>query len=190
MTNRHALSSVRIYWDSDALAVDQFGKNEGFELKALHDQLFQTALDSKLATALVFMDWKRPWKDLASAITVAAERPRWWPCGRSRKNRQDLLQVPVQAFGKSWQRVRADAESKPKRAAFWHDDPALVFSTESGALLCRTASVGHEGQVFYFVYAKERAWEDAILGSSLPLFGQGEQAYRKVIVEPGKIAGW
>jgi hypothetical protein len=189
MMNVQALSTVRIYWDSDALARDAFGKNEGYELKALHDQLFQTALDSKLCATLVFMDWKRPWKDLAGAITVAAERPGWWPCGRSHKNRKDLLQVPVQAFGKSWQRIRADAESDPKRAAFWHDDPSLVFSTESGALLCRTASVGHEGQVLYFVYAKERAWENAILRSSLPLFGEGEQAYRKVIVEPGKIAG-
>src|SRR5687768_8743627 len=102
MNPTELVSTVRIYWDANSFALDGFGKSQGCELKPYHDDLFQKAMDWKLATHLVFMDWKRPFKDLEEKVTIAVERPGWWPVAQSSKNRRDLLQIPVQAFGKSW----------------------------------------------------------------------------------------
>ena len=183
------ISRVRIYCDTDAGLRDQFGRVQHCELKPMHDQLFQMAIDLKLATMLVVLECVKPRKKLRERCTVLLERPRWWPAMRGPKNRSDLLVAPLDSFNRNWGRVRQVAESNPKQGEFWQDDPALAFELSPGVFLCRAASVGHEGIVYYFVYEKELRWEEAIQRSSLRPFGEGESAYRRLVPDPGLLGG-
>jgi len=53
--------------------------------------------------------------------------------------------------------------------------------------MCRTACVGHEGEVLYFAYRKEREWLATLERAPLHLIGEGESAYRDHIPTPGKF---
>jgi hypothetical protein len=78
---------------------------------------------------------------------------------------------------------------RTQRLALWHDDPALVFEPEPGQFLRRTATLGHEGFLFYFTYAKEKAWVDELERHKLRPCGSGEAAYREQVPIPGRVGG-
>ena len=104
-----------------------------------------------------------------------------------------MLHLPPLAaapFGKNWQNIRSGAEPSPKWPNLWQQDPALVFSPSPQVFFCRTASVGHEGFVYYFVYGtREQEWEDELLKCGLRLGLGGEKGYRALVPEPGAFAG-
>jgi hypothetical protein len=192
---RH-LASVRIYCDEDAHLRDEFGKHQGSELKPVHDHLFQRAIDLKLASALVFIDWRRaPPQPFREKCQTALERPAWWPATRTHERRQSVLMLPLSPlaaapFGKNWQNIRAAAAPSPKWPNLWEQDPALIFSPAPKVFFCRTASVGHEGLVYYFVYgAREQEWESELVKCGLSLGRGGEEGYRLLVPEPGACAG-
>ena len=184
------IAGVEIYWDADAFQSD--GTRSCYlEVKTCHDELFQTAIDLRLATEVVVMERRvRPLKALREISSVAAERPSWWPANDQLKSRSNLLLVHLDNVGRKWMDLRARAEVTGKRVHLWHDDPALVQRLSGSSLrLCRTASVGHEGYVYYFVYPREREWAAAVSSQGFELFGTGLNAYRQLILEPGAIAG-
>jgi hypothetical protein len=155
-------------------------------MKPIHDELYQTAISLKVASALVVMQRRRPSPDLQTIFTVARQRPKWHPATPS-PSKLDLLIAPVAAFGRSWAGLRVAAEKSPKSFSLWHDDPALIFEPMPGVFMCRTACIGHEGEVSYFAYRKEREWQTALERCSIPLVGEGEVAYRRSIPTPGKF---
>jgi len=181
------LASVRVYSDADAFRRDEFGRREHLEMKPLHDELYQMAISLKLATALVVMQRRRQSSVLQATFTLARKRPRWHPANPS-PSKNDLLIAPVTAFARSWVGLRLSVEKSPKDFSLWHDDPALVFEPVPGVFMCRTACVGHEGEVLYFAYRKEREWQAALERYAIPLIGEGDGSYRKRIPTPGKFA--
>jgi len=189
------LASVRVYTDDDAFERDQFGRPLGnVRLKRTHDELFQIAIKLKLATLLTVMDWQRP-DPFRSACRVAIKRPAWWPANEGSQNRRDLLALPLApsaeaALGKDWLAIRGHAEHGRKKTTLWHDDPSLCFSPAHDVWLGRTASVGHEGFVHYFVYgSKEQQWAGALETAGLKVSAQGESAYRWYFKVPGRLGG-
>jgi hypothetical protein len=189
-----SVSKVRIYCDERAFRSDEFGRERYLEIEPRHDQLFQRALELKLASALVFRERRASRgrgtdPSLRESCSVVAERPSWWPANRVEKGRGDLLMLPLATLGWSWQEILGRAKPTEKQVSLWHDDPALVFSPSSGSYLCRTASTGHEGRVFYFAYPREAAWQNELERLGLSLFGSGESAYRLLVPVPGQLAG-
>jgi len=180
------LATVRIYADADAFQRDQFGRTEYLHMKPTHDELYQVAISSKPASSLLLLQ-RRPPLSLPEGFTVGCARPRWRPANIS-PTKSDLLIAPVAAFQRSWRGLRAIAEARPKDVPLWHDDPALVFESKPGVFLCRSACVGHEGQVIYFVYRHERAWKHEIETRGMRPIGEGEACYRMYIPVPGKYA--
>ena len=186
-TMKNLLTGVSIYADNDAFVRDEFGRTKYLEMKPLHDELYQTAIDLKLATCLVIMQRRRPLPALRNTFTVAFERPRWHPANLS-PSRSPLLVAPVTTFARDWLGLRQSAERPPKIGPLWHDDPALFFEPAAGTFMCRTACTGHEGEVIYFAYPKEREWLQALARSSLLQIGHGEAAYCSFIPRAGSFA--
>jgi hypothetical protein len=181
------LAGVSIYADNDAFVRDQFGRSQYLQVKPVHDELYQKAIDLKLASSLVVMRRRRPLPSLEAVFTVAVERPKWHPANVS-PSRSALLIAPVTAFARNWVGLRQAVEQPAKVGALWHDDPALFFEPTPGTFMCRTACTGHEGEVLYLAYHKEQTWLAALLGASLRLIGQGEAAYRSLVPKPGAFA--
>lgn len=181
------LSSVKIYWDSAAREIDP-GTHRPQGMKSVHDGLHQAAIDLKLANAVVYISREKPDR-LEERSHLVAKRPGWHPANRTIKMRRDLMWIDVAGFGRSWLQLRLLAESPTTTRGVWERDPALIFEPSPKVFYCRSASVGHEGHVFYFVYAREPIWESRLTSTGLALFGSGEAAYRRLIPEPGAIAG-
>ena len=187
------VAKVRIFWDEQAFRVEG-GHPKYLDVKACHDELFQSAIDLRLATGVLVMQReKKPLKGLAAISSVFQERPKWWPANQTAKGRGDLLFVPLPSVHGQWAELRRRAEltgsdgadlNKP-RTTLWHDDPALVHKQrDSKLLLCRTACVGHEGHVFYFVYPEEQAWQARVASHGFELWGEGRQAYESLVKGP------
>jgi hypothetical protein len=193
MSNMHPdiqrlIANVRIYGSMHAHDVEP-GTHKTLGIKNRYDLLCQKALNLRLATAVVFVDWDCP-KELAGLAEKTAPRPSWYPANAVTKPKRDLLQLSARAFGRSWLQLRILAEPPKKRGTFWDNDPALIFELSAGAALIRTASVGHEGYVYFLAYPKEQEWERLLLADGeLKLIGTGEDAYRRLAYEPGKIFG-
>jgi len=187
------LRNVRIYADEDAFQRDDRRQHNGFHLKAFHDHLFQVAIDLKLAGRLCVMDWKRP-PVFRGAFGVEVKRASWWPGNANASNKRDLLSIPLAplsdaVLGRVWVGIRALAETG-ERTTLWHDDPALAFAVSPGVWLGRTACIGHEGLVYYFVYGgREPEWESVLVGTGLKICAQGEAAYRQYFAVPGRLGG-
>lgn len=191
---RELLANVRVYTDDDAFRRDERGRPpSSVELKALHDELSQLAINLKLATVLTVVDWRRP-RPFREACRVATSRPTWWPANEGVRNRRNLLALPLAptseaTLGSDWRAIRLLAE-QGKNATLWHDDPALGFAPAVGVGFGRAASVGHEGFVHYFVDgAKEREWAQALERAGLRVSGVGESAYRQYFKVPGRLGG-
>ena len=185
-TVRKLVTSVQVYADPDAFRRDQFQRSEYFKMKPVHDELFQLAISLKLATSIL-LTRRRGMASLPEGFTMGRARPKWYPANRS-PSKLDLLIAPVTAFQQSWAGLRASVERRPKDAPLWSDDPALVFECSPGVFMCRTACVGHEGEVLYFVYRNEATWQQAVERSGSRLLGKGEECYRKWVPVPGKYA--
>lgn len=181
------LRDVRVYASYAALKPAE-GDSRIFEIDRLYDELYQRALGLKLASAVSFLDTGCP-QELLELSTVVKMAPKWYPANRVLKRKVRLVQIRSSAFGNSWVRLRLLAEAPKSSNNLWDNDPALTFDVAQGATLCRSACIAHEGHVFFFVYSKERAWENALRDASLTLIGEGEAAYRQLVPEPGKIAG-
>lgn len=181
------LSRVRIFASYDAGEADDRGKPIS-GAKPMFDNLYQRALDLRLADAVVLLSTGCP-QELLSRSEVVSERAKWYPANRVSKLKGSLIQLPAREFGMSWSRLRLLAEPPSRKGSIWSNDPALIFETSPRVKLCRTACVGHEGHVFFFVYAKEREWEKTLAEAHLSLFGSGEDAYRRLVPEPGAVAG-
>jgi hypothetical protein len=193
-TTRELLRTVRVYADEDAFQRDERGRSEtDFRLKAIHDDLFQAAIDLKLATLLSVLDWKRP-AGFRTACGLEVERASWWPGNVNASNKRDLLTLLLApnseaVLGKAWLTIRGIAE-QDHRTTLWHDDPALAFAAAPGIWLGRAACVGHEGLVYYFAYGqRERDWEGALQRAGLKVLARGETAYRQYFQVPGCLGG-
>lgn len=181
------LGSVKIYWDSAAREVDP-GTHRPHGIKSVHDSLHQMAIDLNLARAVVYISPQKPDR-LQERSQLLAKRPVWYPANRTIKMRRDLMWIDVGGFDKSWLQLKLLAEPPTVGISIWERDPALILEPNPGVFYCRSASVGHEGHVFYFVYARESTWEARLTSTGLALFGSGEAAYRRLVPEPGAIAG-
>jgi hypothetical protein len=193
-TTSELLRTVRVYVDEDAFQRDERGRPQAsFQLKAIHDDLFQAAIDLKLTTLLSVIDWKRP-VGFRTACRLEVERASWWPGNVNASNKRDLLTLPLApnseaVLGKAWLTIRGIAE-QDHRTTLWHDDPALAFAAAPRIWLGRTACVGHEGIVCYFAYGqRERDWEDALQRAGLKVLATGETAYRHYFQVPGCLGG-
>jgi hypothetical protein len=187
------IRSVRVYADENAFLRDERGRpHSNFQLKTVHDELFQAAIKLKLASRLCILDWKRP-AGFRNACRVEVERASWWPANVNAKNKRGLLGLALApaseaALGNAWLPIRALAE-EGHRATLWHDDPALGFSPSPGIWLGRTACTGHEGLAYYFVYGRERSWEEAVEGAGLAVCARGEEAYHRHFGIAGRLGG-
>lgn len=193
-TANDLIRNVRVYADENAFDRDDRNRPAAnFQLKAAHDQLFQVAIDLKLAGRLCVLDWKRP-PQFRAAFGLDVKRPSWWPANTNPNNKRDLIGVPLApaseaALGRKWLEIRALAETGD-RSALWHDDPALATALSPGVWLGRTACIGHEGLIYYFVYGgREREWEDALAGAGLKICAEGAAAYRHYFAVPGRLGG-
>jgi len=183
------VASVRVYGDGDARPRDQFGRASMDEIKPVHDRLFQAAIDLKLASTLVLMDAKYLPKEFRARLNVMVARPQWWPSNRALNNRNDLLGAPLAAFDRSWRVIRACAEPKRRPVHLWESDPALVFEALPGRFLGRTASIGHEAEILYFVYGGESEWEGELKRHGMVFWGGGEARYKLSFGVPGEVGG-
>jgi hypothetical protein len=189
MTLAQWISTTRVYCHLDAFLRDEFGRAAANELKPVHDYLFQLAIDLGLATTLVILDAQRRPREFKARLRLMASRPNWWAANSGTKNRADLTVVSLVDFDNSWRLVRNAAEAKRQPVEIWHADPALAFEPIPGKILARTATVGHEGQVFYFVYGKEAKWEDELKRNGMHWYGSGDATYRRFVREPGILGG-
>ena len=193
LTFQQSIARVQIFWDEQAFVLEG-GHPKYLAVKPCHDELFQAAMDLWLASGVLVMERApKPLLGLEEISSIFAERPTWWPANQTAQSRSDLRYVPLDAFERNWTKLRERAEHRGKdgkaltkpRTTLWHDDPALVQKQRgSKDLLCRTASVGHEGHVFYFVYPGEDAWQAAVCKHGFELFGSGEDVYRSLIAGP------
>jgi hypothetical protein len=179
--------AVQIFADESAFRVEH-GRSQYLNVKECHDDLFQLALDLYLATYVVFL--KGGLRNDIVPHTVVLEHPLWWAANRAYKNRDSLIRASLKPFDRDWRSFRATAEKVLKGASLWHQDPAL-FEKQHGtsSYLCRTCSIGHEGQLYYFVYPYETEWRDAVMSQGFKLFGVGESAYRELIPDIGQVGG-
>lgn len=184
---RQRLEAVRIYSDYDAF--QSRDRSQGWDLKPCHDELYQIALDLYLATYVVLVQSHRKNAD-GLPHTVMQDRPLWWPGTRTDKSRDRLISVSLNHFGRNWLTFRTAAERELQSSPLWLRDPAL-FEKQRGAdyYLCRACCVGHEGYVYYFVYPYEDEWEQALISHGLEHSWTGEEEYRDLIPEPGKVGG-
>jgi len=51
------------------------------------------------------------------------------------------------------------------------------------------ATVGHEGHVYYFVYDRERDWEDRLNRAGMFFAGSGESEYLRIFKTAGMLGG-
>jgi hypothetical protein len=182
------IASSRVYADFDAGEADEFGRGTG-QLKPVHDRLFQHAIDLRLARMFTVRGAPpRPPEFMARLTTIVA-RPKWWPANRGPKNRSDLLGAPLAVFENSWRLVRDAAEAGRHPIEIWESDPALVFEPFPGCFLGRTACVGHEGQVFYFVFGREQQWEDELKRRGMVSVGSGAAGYSRFFRVAGLLGG-
>jgi hypothetical protein len=181
------VSTVRIYADFEAIQLDEFGRDTG-QLKAVHDRLFQMAIDLKLASLFAIRGAPPRPLEFVSRLTTLVPRPRWWPANGG-SNRADLLGAPVDAFERSWRLIRDGAEGVRRPIEIWESDPSLAFEPLPGRYLGRTASVGHEGQVFYFVYAREQQWEEELKKRGMDPVGTGAARYSRFFQVLGALGG-
>ena len=186
-TVRELIAGVQVYADADAFRRADFGRPLYVEMNPLHDDLYQRAIDLRLANALIVMQRKPPLPGLRGIFEVAVERPKWHPANLS-PSRNNLLIAPVAAFQRNWLSLRLAAETPPKSGQLWHDDPALIFEPSPGVFMCRTACIGHEGQVLYFAYRNEREWLTTLARSSLPQIGAGDASYLTYLPKAGVFA--
>lgn len=184
---RDMIAGVKIFASYDAHE-REVGTHRPQGFQATFDTLYQTALSSKLASAAVFSSTGLP-PELVGMSEAVAERPRWYPANTVTRLKPTVLRLAAPAFERSWLRLRLLAEPPARKGTLWDSDPALVFDLSPGVTLCRAACIGHEGHVFFFVYPKERAWEAALNEAKLTLHGEGEQGYRQLLPDPGKVAG-
>ena len=176
------ISGVRIYWDQSSFRTE-YGRRKYLHMKPCHDKLYQRAIDLYLAKVVLVMERDiRPLAGLEDISGTLVERATWWPANETEKATSNLLYVPLYRVNRDWLNLRHEVERGPKDETLWHDDPALVDKVGSSSLLlCRTASIGHEGCVFYFVYPHEDEWEDAVRQHAFDFFGSGEKAYRSLV---------
>lgn len=187
------IRTVRVYADENAFMRDERGRPPGnFQLKSVHDELFQAAIDLKLASLLCVLDWKRP-TGFRAAFRVEVERASWWPGNVNPQSKRDLLGLALAPaseapLGKTWLTIRALAE-EAQRTTLWHDDPALSFSPVPGIWLGRSACTGHEGLAYYFAYGREREWEQALERAGLTVCATGEEEYHRHFSVAGRLGG-
>src|SRR4051812_36606302 len=115
------VASVRIYADTHASERDQFGRLTG-RITAVHDRLYQKAIDLKLASMFVVQKVRPGPPEFVSRLRTVVARPRWWPANETLRNRGDLLGGELSAFERSWRVIREVAENSQHPSELWRSD--------------------------------------------------------------------
>ncbi|MFT3924341.1 MAG: hypothetical protein QM778_17525 [Myxococcales bacterium] len=164
-------------------------------LKPEYDALYRFALANALARwltvavgkyRLAHIEKHRDDFRLLDAPEQRISKVRWWPGNQGTKPPPDVFLIRTDGFDNDWDTIRA-AMGRPGGAPIWHDDPALFVRHPEG-YMCRSACIGHEGEIYFFAYDHEDEWTAQLEQAGLKLRGTGLTAYLRIIQTLGSVA--